>query len=249
MTRQIRTWHESEADQGVKRWDIAINDTPVSGGYILQLGEESFEAHYPHLETTVFGTIEEAKYCLENLPPVTTGVFPIGKLAADADDEFLTTEEAGKLLGVSRYRVNAMVVNGVLSSKRENGQILVSRRSVEKKLGREQQAGPEGRFANPFIKFSPNGESRQLFLIECDHEDAEQIEEAKAFLSDIHEGKIAGTAEVIGYRDAMKILSQSERGNGIDEGEDEGEGRSEGQSVSMIEFEAFIKSRDTWLKE
>ena len=134
MSHQQRTWVETKDEAtGLPRWNVLINGMPVPGGYVLQTVEGSFEVHYPHIEPFSKPTLAEAKERVEWAPPITVGSLHIAHEADDdADDDFLDSEQAGKLLGVSRYRVNAMVANGRLAARRcTDGSSRVSRASVQ----------------------------------------------------------------------------------------------------------------------
>lgn len=134
MSHQQRTWVETEDEHtGLPRWNVLINGTPVPNGYILQTGSETFEVHYPHIEPFSKPTLAEAKERIEWAPPITLGSARIAHEAADdPSDSFLDPVQAGELLGVSQYRVNAMVANGRLAARRRaDGSCVVSRVSVQ----------------------------------------------------------------------------------------------------------------------
>lgn len=150
MSHQERTWVETKDEAtGLPRWNVLINGTPVPGGYVLQTAESSFEVHYPHVETFSKPSLAEAKERVEWAPPITLGSLRIAREAADdASDSFLDPEQAGELLGVSRYRVNAMVANGRLAARRAaDGSRLVSRASVQALL--DEQAAAAGAASAP----------------------------------------------------------------------------------------------------
>ena len=153
MTRQIRTWHEREGAEGEPRcWDVRINGAPVPGGCIVQTDDGAFEVRYPRLATRTVPTLEEAKRRIELAPPITRPGMAVGKLLDDADEnDLISPDEAGELLGLSRFRVNAMVANGVLAGTRHDGRVLVSRASVEARRARTATDGPAGRFARAFV--------------------------------------------------------------------------------------------------
>lgn len=222
MTRQVRSWRECAVDEhGRRRWDLLINDQPIPDGYIVQLEDAGFETHYPRAESRVFGDLETARLSLEVAPPVSVGVFPLGKkVRQSADDVLLTTEEAGELLGVSRYRVNAMVVNGVLAAERSGDSIRVSHASVQDYLVRRDRAGVDdarprsvGRFAHLFVAYTLAGDYSDAEVYEFDHEDAEQMRAAKAFVDVVVEAKgESGDVRVMSYREAMSFCSQHKAG-------------------------------------
>ena len=132
MSTQVRTWTEYCGAEGEpSRWDLSINDRPVPGGYIEKTAE-GFEIHYPHLPLKKLTTLEEAKRSLELAPPISTAGLKVGRIA-DEDSDLISSAEAGEILGVSRFRVNAMVASGVLPGRRDNGKILVDRAAAEQK--------------------------------------------------------------------------------------------------------------------
>ena len=117
MSTQVRTWTEYCGAEGEpSRWDLSINDRPVPGGYI----EKTVEIHYPHLPLKTLTTLEEAKRSLELAPPISTAGLKVGRMA-DENSDLISSAEAGEILGVSRFRVNAMVASGVLPGRRNNG--------------------------------------------------------------------------------------------------------------------------------
>jgi hypothetical protein len=132
MTSYVRTWVEqiNEAT-GLRRWSVCINDTPVPGGYIEECGAGCLEVYYPHLQMQIFDSLQDAKNLIEFLPPLTSDGLPVGS-ETDAGDELISTEKAGSFLGVSRFRINAMIVNGALAAAKREGQYLVGRESVER---------------------------------------------------------------------------------------------------------------------
>lgn len=134
MSRQIRTWEEGvDEATGRPRWDVLINGRPVPGGYVVQTGSGEFEAHYPHVAAFTRPTLAEAKERLEWAPPVTSGMARIASPVEDDEEGFVSTEEAARALGVSVYRVNAMVADGKLAARRAaDGSAEVSRGSLAK---------------------------------------------------------------------------------------------------------------------
>lgn len=119
MSHQERSWVEkTDEATGKPRWDVLINGVAVPGGYVLQIAPDVFEAHYPRIEPFTRPTLAEAKERLEWAPPITSGVAHIGTEVADDSAGFVSTEEAAEALGVSVYRVNAMVSNGKLPARR-----------------------------------------------------------------------------------------------------------------------------------
>ena len=221
MTRQIRTWHESDTSSGApRRWTVSINDTPIPGGYVEETDDGRFEIHYPRLEPRTFDTLDEAKRRIELAPPITKGAMAIANPVDDEEgDEFLSTDEAGEMLGISRYRVNAMVANGVLAGKRAGGRTLVSRRSVEARLSRSTSSGPIGRFAHTFICYYPSGSAETYRIVEIDPERPEQI---------------PAQADVLDYRQAMSLCAKAKR-TGIAE------------AAKPIAYREFAAQKDLWL--
>ncbi len=119
MSHQVRSWIESvDETTGMPRWDILINGTAVPGGYVLQLAPDVFEAHYPRIEPFTRPTLDQAKERLEWAPPITFGVARIAVEVTNDDAGFTTAAEAAEMLGISVYRVNAMVANGKLAARR-----------------------------------------------------------------------------------------------------------------------------------
>lgn len=213
MTRQIRTWHECETVKGEpKRWDVRINGVPVPGGSIVQTGEEAFQVLYPRLAPRTFGSLEEAKQRIELAQPITKAGLAVGKPLEDVDDEdLISPDEAGELLGLSRFRVNAMVANGVLAGIRKNGRVLVSRASVEAKRDRVSNNGPTGRFAHAFVEYRTEAPDEALFIVEIDTEDAREYEEARYFVQSVVDGGEPGCVEALNYHQAMARCAQARR--------------------------------------
>lgn len=107
----------SHDDQGRARWDVFINNVAVPGGYVVQLGPELFEAHYPHMAPFTRASLQEAQSRLEWAPPISTGTPQLGR-PVDSDPEgFVSVEDAAVELGISVYRVRAMVSSGALSAR------------------------------------------------------------------------------------------------------------------------------------
>ena len=142
MSTQIRTWTEHcNAEGEPLRWELAINDRPVPGG---EKTDGGFEIHYPHPASKTLPTLDEAKRSLELAPPISAAGLKVEKAAAD-NSELISTAEAGEMLGVSRFRVNAMVASGVLPGRRDNGKILVDRAAAEQKAAQGLPEGPQGK--------------------------------------------------------------------------------------------------------
>ena len=178
MSTQVRTWTEYCGAEGEpSRWDLSINDRPVPGGYIEKTAE-GFEIHYPHLPLKKLTTLEEAKRSLELAPPISTAGLKVGRIA-DEDSDLISSAEAGEILGVSRFRANAMVASGVLPGRRDNGKILVDRAAAEQKAAQGLPEGPQGKFANLFLFYAPAGERTQ-YVAELEADDADSIERARA---------------------------------------------------------------------
>lgn len=183
MSTQIRTWTEHCNKEGEPiRWDLAINGMPVPNGFI-ERSDEGFEIHYPHMDPKTINTLEEAKRRLELAPPISKTGPKIDREAGEGSD-LITTEEAGSILGISRFRVNAMVSSGILPGKRQGGQTLVDRDAVLRKASRETKPGPQGKFANLFLFYEPEGEGIQYFC-EVDADDQQLVEDAKELVRDI----------------------------------------------------------------
>jgi excisionase family DNA binding protein len=142
MSRQVRTWEQTvDEATGMPRWDVLINGKQVPGGFVLGRPDGTFEAHYPHVKTFSRPTLQQAKERLEWAPPVSEGVSHIARETRaqehDEDTEkFITREETASALGVSIWRVNAMVADGKLSARRtEGGGFEITKSSVEALLG------------------------------------------------------------------------------------------------------------------
>lgn len=131
MSHQQRSWTMSHDDQGRARWDVSINNVAVPGGYVVQLGPELFEAHYPHMTPFTRASLQEAQSRLEWAPPISAGVLQVGR-PVDSDTEgFVSVEDAATELGVSVHRVRAMVSSGALSARvTANGSCEVGRSTV-----------------------------------------------------------------------------------------------------------------------
>lgn len=212
MTRQIRTWQEHDSTEGEpRRWNVLINGTPVPGGFVEETADGRFEIHYPRLQPKAFDSLDEAKRRIELAPPITKGALAIANPVESAEEELLSTDEAGALLGVSRYRINAMVANGVLAGKRSGGRTLVSRASVESRLSRMEPSGPVGRFAHTFICYYPNGSAETYRIIEIDPDQSEQIEAAREFLQAIVDAEGNAQADVLDYRQAMSLCARAKQ--------------------------------------
>lgn len=133
MSHQERTWVETVDDAtGRPRWNVLINGTPVPGGYIVQDDAGAYEVHYPHIAPFTRATLAEAKERVEWVPPITSGV---ARIAAEVNNDpkgFLDPDAAAERLGISVYRVNAMVANGKLAARRRpDGTPEVSASSLE----------------------------------------------------------------------------------------------------------------------
>lgn len=204
MTTQLRSWVEvtEVGAEEPARWNLLINEHPVPGGYVEKC-EEGFRIHYPHLATKVLPTLDEAKHHLEMAPPISREFMKIGRMAKEESD-LITSEEAGELLGVSRFRVNAMVASGVLAGSRRDGRTLVDRRSVERRLVNADAVGPRGQFANRFLFYQPVG-STTLYVAEIEADDADEIGAAKAFTQAIEEAE-AGITAVFSYSNMRSYM-------------------------------------------
>ncbi|MEC4271663.1 helix-turn-helix domain-containing protein [Adlercreutzia sp. R25] len=208
MSTQIRTWTERcNAEGEPLRWDLAINDRPVPGGYIEKTAN-GFEIHYPHLAPKTLDTLDEAKRRLELAPPISAAGLKVEKMAGEGSD-LISSTEAGEMLGVSRFRVNAMVASGVLPGRRENGKILVDRAAVERKAAQGATEGPQGKFANLFLFYAPAGERTQ-YMAELEADDADAIERARAFAQEVMEDESEDAVEVRDYLRMRNFLRNHE---------------------------------------
>ena len=133
MSHQQRTWVETvDKTTGQTRWDVLINGAPVPGGYVLKLSDESFEVHYPRIATFTRATLAEAKERVEWAPPITVGQAHIANEVSGDEAGFVSTVQAAEVLGLSIYRVNAMVANGKLAARRgSDGVPEVSKASLD----------------------------------------------------------------------------------------------------------------------
>ncbi len=139
MSHQERTWVETtDQETGLPRWDVLINGTPVPGGYIVQTASDNFEVHYPRIATFSKPTLAEAKERVEWAPPITRGVANIGNETTEDECGFESADEAAQELGVSVWRVNAMIANGKIAARRRaDGTPEVSRSSVRSLLAQQ----------------------------------------------------------------------------------------------------------------
>lgn len=205
MTTQIRSWVEVVEDGAEEplRWNLLINERPVPGGYVEKC-DEGFRIHYPHLTEKILPTLDEAKRRLELAPPVFRESLKIGRMAQEGSD-LITSEEAGEMLGVSRFRVNAMVASGVLAGLRRDGHTLVDRHSVERRLAKAEVTGPRGQFANRFLFYQSASEVNTLYVAEIEADDADEVAAAQSFTQRIQETK-AGIAAVFNYSEMRSYM-------------------------------------------
>lgn len=205
MTTQIRSWVEV-AEEGAEeptRWNLLINDRPIPGGYVERCNE-GFRTHYPHLAERILPTLDEAKHRLELAPPIFSESLKIGRMAKEGSD-LITSEEAGEMLGVSRFRVNAMVASGVLAGRRSEGRTLVDRHSVERRLAQVDTVGPRGQFANQFLFYQSADENDTLYVSEIDADDADEIATAKSFTQMIQAAE-AGITAIFSYSEMRSYM-------------------------------------------
>ena len=179
----------------------------MPGGYIEKTAE-GFEIHYPHLPLKKLTTLEEAKRSLELAPPISTAGLKVGRMA-DEDSDLISSAEAGEILGVSRFRVNAMVASGVLPGRRDNGKILVDRAAAEQKAAQGLSEEPQGKFANLFLFYAPAGERTQ-YVAELETDDADSIERARAFAQEVMEDESEDAVEVRDYLRMRNFLRRHE---------------------------------------
>ena len=128
---------------------------------------------------------------------------------ADEDSDLISSAEAGEILGVSRFRVNAMVASGVLPGRRDNGKILVDRAAAEQKAAQGLPEGPQGKFANLFLFYAPAGERTQ-YVTELEADDADSIERARAFAQEVMEDESEDAVEVRDYLRMRNFLRRHE---------------------------------------
>ena len=129
------------------RRDLSIRRPPRAGRLYARKPPKGSEIHYPHLPLRTLTTLEEARRAgrPELAPPISTAGLKVGRMA-DEDSDLISSAEAGEILGVSRFRVNAMVAFG--RAARPPRQRQDSRRS--------RRCGAEGR-PRP-----PRGTSREV---------------------------------------------------------------------------------------
>lgn len=133
MSHQERSWVEGvDEATGKPRWNVLVNGVPVPNGYVLQTAPDAFEVHYPHIAPFTRPTLAEAKERVEWAPPITSGVARIAQEVGADPAGFVSTAQAAEALGVSVYRVNAMVANGKLKARRRaDGTAEVARTSLD----------------------------------------------------------------------------------------------------------------------
>lgn len=208
MSTQIRTWTEHCSAEGEPlRWELAINDRPVPGGCIEKTAN-GFEIHYPHLASKTLATLDEAKRCLELAPPISTAGLKVEKIADEGSD-LVSSTEAGEMLGISRFRVNAMVASGVLPGRRDKGKILVDRAAVERKAAEGSSEGPQGKFANLFLFYAPANE-RVQYIAELEADNVEAIKRARTFVQEVIEDDSDDAVEVRDYLRMRNFLRNHE---------------------------------------
>lgn len=208
MSTQIRTWTEHCSAEGEPlRWELAINDRPVPGGCIEKTAN-GFEIHYPHLASKTLATLDEAKRCLELAPPISTAGLKVEKIADEGSD-LVSSTEAGEMLGISRFRVNAMVASGVLPGRRDKGKILVDRAAVERKAAEGSPEGPQGKFANLFLFYAPANE-RVQYIAELEADNVEAIKRARTFVQEVIEDDSDDAVEVRDYLRMRNFLRNHE---------------------------------------
>lgn len=210
----VRTWAPVAAQENDEptRWDMLLDGEPVEGAYIERVESGEYMLHFPRLVPSTMKSLENAQHALENAPLCRSRGIQIRRPAAlSDDDELVSIDEAAHMLEVARPRINAMVANGVLAATRKDGAVLISKKSLLKRLGQESTNGPKGRFANRFVQYFPNIEEDAFVLLEVDMEDEEQLNEARAFVERVRadEESVAG-ARVVGYKTAMKLRSSQD---------------------------------------
>ncbi len=144
MSHQERSWVEGvDEATGKPRWDVLVNGVPVPNGYVLQAAPDAFEVHYPHVAPFTRPTLAEAKERVEWAPPITFGVARIAREIVEDPSGFTSTAQAAEALGVSVYRVNAMVANGKLKARRRpDGAAEVARASLDGLVALQAQREP-----------------------------------------------------------------------------------------------------------
>ena len=206
-----RTFEEvkDEATGEVVRWNLLQDDKYIEGAYIEKVDEEAFGLHFPRLEYRTVPTLSIAKAIFIDAPLLKRRCIAIGHQSSETQrDAFVTLSEAAELLELSRARVGAMVANGVLSAKEFDGEALVSRKSIERKLGTQDINGPSGKFANQFVQYFPDSSVNEFYLAEVDAMNANALEAAKGFVNDVQGNeKHPGGARLVSYKSAMRLRS------------------------------------------
>lgn len=203
-----RTWTEIRDEQGqAVRWDMLLDGAPLEGAYVSLVEKGSYEVHFPRLVPAIVPSLPVAMKTLESAPLAKRKGIAIGRQAQQTDKSaFSSIDETAAALGTSRSRVNAMVANGVLAAARFEGEVMVSRSSIEHYSGIEQKPGAKGRFANKFVQYFPDRESDAFYLLEVDASDESQMADAAGFVGCVRENeRHPGGARLVGYRTAMKL--------------------------------------------
>lgn len=238
----VRTWSTpyKNAEEN-QHWDLFIDDKLIKKAFVVET-DDGFQGNYPKLTSRVFDTLEHAKRWIEFAPPISHDGMAIGKHVESLpeDDELISLEEAGKILGVKRFRVNAMIANGTLAAKRDGEDYVVSRSSVLARLkARGEDPNPAGRFANIYLLYLPNALEVEFILTEIDVNDTEQVERASAFVKKLECDETKGSARLLSYHatrqlfhNARQILAGDVR---------------PGFSTKPLAFEEFLANEDTYL--
>lgn len=203
-----RTWVEEKNDEGeTVRWSMLVDGEPLDGAYVSLAERGSYEIHFPRLVPSIVPSLPVALETLENAPLTKRKGIAIGRQAGEADRSlFSTVDEVADGLGVSRSRINAMVANGVLAASRFEGEVMVSKSSVDRYRSAGQEPGARGRFANKFVQYLPDRGCGEYYLLEVDAFDEDQIAYAEEFVRSIRENeRHPGGARLVGYRTAMKL--------------------------------------------
>lgn len=208
MSTQVRTWTEYCGAEGEpSRWG-SVHQRPPRAGRLYRENRRRVrdplstpspqKAHHPRGGEAQPGAG----------PTVSTAGLKVGRIA-DEDSDLISSAEAGEILGVSRFRVNAMVASGVLPGRRDNGKILVDRAAAEQKAAQGLSEGPQGKFANLFLFYAPAGERTQ-YVAELEADDADSIERARAFAQEVMEDESEDAVEVRDYLRMRNFLRRHE---------------------------------------
>lgn len=235
-----RNWEEVyDGSKGAPvRWNMTQAGHVVEGAFIEPGTNGGFNLHFPRLVPCEVDSLEEAKRILERAPLASSNGISIGcALSVEQADDLIDVDTAAEMLGVSRWRVNAMVANGSVSASRTASGLRISRESVEKRASGGESNGPCGRFAHRFLQYFPDKKVNAFHLIEVDDSDEIQMRRACDIIDAIDKDKgHLGAARLLDYRDAMRLRRSPHR---------IGDAAGDGGFVSLgvLALEAFLSGR------